>query len=93
MAVSKSVSSFVYAHPTWTIAIFSSLVLLLIYYELALKPKSARLPVYSSHTGLFASWYDAFDYVLDSPGVLKRGYEKVYAPSSILIDTMLTLFE
>ncbi|GAQ10181.1 fumitremorgin C monooxygenase [Aspergillus lentulus] len=47
-----------------------------LYYTLALSPKRARLPVYSTHSGWFGSWYDALDYLRDSPGVLKAGYEE-----------------
>lgn len=76
MPVSKTLSSFASAHPAWTIAILLCFTILIIYYQVALKPKRAKLPVYSNHSGLFASWYDALDYVRDSPGVLARGYEK-----------------
>jgi hypothetical protein len=48
-----------------------------LYYKLALSPKRARLPVYSTHSGWFGSWYDSLDYLRDSPGVLKAGYEEV----------------
>lgn len=77
MAISKTVTSLVYANPRWTVATILTLIILVIYYQLALRVKRARLPVYSNHTGLFASWHDAMDYVWDSPGVLKRGYDKV----------------
>lgn len=90
MAISKTVSSFVSAYPTWTIATLLSFTILLIYYQLVLRLKRARLPVYSNHTGIFASWYDALDYVWDSPGVLKRGYEEVYWPLSLWKENILT---
>jgi hypothetical protein len=90
MAISKTVSSFVWASPKWTIATILSFVILLIYYQLVLRLRRAKLPVYSNHTGLFASWYDALDYVWDSPGVLKRGYDKVRRPSSLAKEITLT---
>lgn len=86
MSVSKTVSSFASAHPAGTIAILLCFTLLIIYYQLALKLKRAKLPVYSNHIGLFASWYDALDYVRDSPGVLARGYEKASQISSLIFE-------
>ncbi|KAL4865956.1 hypothetical protein BDV12DRAFT_210778 [Aspergillus spectabilis] len=50
--------------------------ILALYYRLILRFKRASLPIYSTHTGWFSSWYDSLDYLRDSPGVLKAGYEK-----------------
>jgi hypothetical protein len=46
-------------------------------YKFALSRRRANLPVYGTHTGWQGSWKDSMDYVRDSPGVLKAGYEKV----------------
>ncbi|OKP10855.1 Ent-kaurene oxidase [Penicillium subrubescens] len=45
-------------------------------YKFALSRRRANLPVYGTHTGWQGSWKDSMDYVRDSPGVLKAGYEK-----------------
>ncbi|KAL2867848.1 cytochrome P450 [Aspergillus lucknowensis] len=45
-------------------------------FRLAFGAKRANLPVYSTHSGLFGSWYDSLEYLRDSPGVLRAGYEK-----------------
>jgi hypothetical protein len=50
----------------------------IIYYQLVLGKKKAKVPIYSTHSGWFASWHDSLDYVRDSAGVLRAGYEKVY---------------
>ena len=40
-------------------------------------PRKAKIPILSRHHGWTASWKDAVDYLKDSPGALKEGYEKV----------------
>lgn len=39
-------------------------------------PQRANLPIHSTHAGPFASWHDSLEYLKDSPGVLRSGYEK-----------------
>lgn len=56
-------------------------------------PKRAKLPVYSTHSGWFAGWYDSLDYLHDSPGVLKAGYEKVGHLLGYLINIYISFID
>jgi hypothetical protein len=61
--------------PTWVI--LGALAVLGVYLKLFISSKRANLPIYSTHSGWLGSWYDSLDYLRDSPGVLKAGYERV----------------
>ncbi|KAL2802403.1 cytochrome P450 [Aspergillus granulosus] len=56
--------------------ILGALAVLVVYIKLFNSSKRANLPIYSTHTGWLGSWYDSLDYLRDSPGVLKAGYER-----------------
>jgi hypothetical protein len=61
--------------PTWVI--LGALAVIAVYLKLFISSKRANLPIYSTHSGWLGSWHDSLDYLRDSPGVLKAGYERV----------------
>lgn len=40
-------------------------------------PRRANVPVYSRHSGWRGQWKDSLEYLHDSAGTLRAGYEKV----------------
>ncbi|KAL2859609.1 cytochrome P450 [Aspergillus pseudodeflectus] len=61
--------------PTWVI--LGALAVIAVYLKLFISSKRANLPIYSTHSGWLGSWHDSLDYLRDSPGVLKAGYERL----------------
>ncbi|KAI9930677.1 hypothetical protein MW887_011432 [Aspergillus wentii] len=59
-------------------------VLAVIFLAFYLSPRRAKVPVYSTHSGWLGTWKDSLDYLQDSAGVLRAGYQKVFSYSYIL---------
>ncbi|XHG04070.1 hypothetical protein AWENTII_007351 [Aspergillus wentii] len=51
-------------------------VLAVIFLAFYLSPRRAKVPVYSTHSGWLGTWKDSLDYLQDSAGVLRAGYQK-----------------
>lgn len=58
------------------LGLVGAIALVFLLYKVVFTPRRANLPVYSTHSGRFASWHDSLEYLKDSPGVLRSGYEK-----------------
>ncbi|KAH9825743.1 Cytochrome-P450 monooxygenase [Teratosphaeria destructans] len=76
MAYHNPLIGLAYDHPIRLVLFSIIAAILVVYYKLVLGVKRAKLPVYTNHHGWFASWKDSLDYVRDSPGVLRAGYEQ-----------------
>lgn len=67
-------------HNQQGVLLLGGFIFVVLFYKLAPSRRRANLPVYGTHIGWHGSWKDSMDYVRDSPGVLKAGYEKVRRP-------------
>jgi hypothetical protein len=76
MALLQQLSFLVY-HNMQGVFLLGAFILIALSYTLVPSRRRANLPVHSTHSEWNGSWKDSIDYLRDSPGVLKSGYEKV----------------
>ncbi|KAH8690472.1 cytochrome P450 [Talaromyces proteolyticus] len=63
------------SYSSW-FGLFSAIALVIFLYKAVFTTRRAKLPIYSTHSGWFASWHNSLEYLRDSSGVLRSGYAK-----------------
>jgi hypothetical protein len=74
MAIERSATVWTLAQGNWAILLLVTVVIVI---GIRLLPRRADVPVYSRHSGWRGCWKDSLEYLHDSAGTLRAGYQKV----------------
>lgn len=74
MAAALGARAWTSVQKNWILLLGATFV---IFIGIRLLPKRANVPVYSRHSGWRGPWKDSLEYLHDSAGTLRAGYQKV----------------